>query len=234
MRWLVLSVTSAVLASSVLSVAQARSKGPARFFPDPSSIFAADIAFSRMAREQGQWTAFRKTAADDAVIAVQRPELAANWLKGKQDPPQAVKWQAHRAYVSCDGRLGATTGAWQGPDGAQGYFTTVWRRDKKGEWKWVFDHWDRLMTPRDSVEALEGHVANCKNLPGRRGPGADIMPSPDDRKSSKDHKAEAPPLDESLRWSYDIGTDGSRHVRISLWNGSGYDMVIEDKVGAVR
>lgn len=245
MRWLAFMMAGPVLTALAVPTASARDRGPARFFPDPSSIFAADIAFSRMAREQGQWTAFRKTAAEDAVIAVERRELAQQWLKNKKDPPQVVKWQAQRAYVSCDGRLGASTGGWQGPDGAQGYFTTIWQRNKKGEWKWIFDHWDRLATPRETTDILEGHVASCKGLKGPPGPGAvddgasaplPLAAPPQGRAGRQQRKKDnaPPPVDDSLRWSYDITADGGRTVRVSLWNGSAYDVVIDDVVAAPR
>ena len=32
---------------------------PMRYQPDPSSVIAAEIAFNRLAQEEGQWTAFR-------------------------------------------------------------------------------------------------------------------------------------------------------------------------------
>ena len=35
---------------------------------NPSGFIAAEIAFSRLAQEKGQWTAFRETAAPEAVM----------------------------------------------------------------------------------------------------------------------------------------------------------------------
>ena len=94
---------------------------------NPSAIIAAEIAFNRLAQEKGQWTAFRETAAKDAVMFVPEVVLAQEWLKGRTDPPKSVTWQPHKAFMSCDGRTGVTTGAWQRPDGSVGYFTTVWQ-----------------------------------------------------------------------------------------------------------
>ncbi|WP_216074412.1 hypothetical protein, partial [Acinetobacter baumannii] len=34
---------------------------------NPSDIVRAELAFARLAREKGQWTAFRETAAPDAL-----------------------------------------------------------------------------------------------------------------------------------------------------------------------
>ena len=105
---------------------------PMRYQPDPSSVIAAEIAFNRLAQEEGQWTAFRETAADDAVMFVPDQVLAKDWLKKQADPPASVSWSPSIVYVSCDGRLAASTGNWKRPDGSVGYFTTLWRRDKKG------------------------------------------------------------------------------------------------------
>lgn len=194
--------------------AEARPKGPMRVYSDPSTIAAVEIAFNRLAREKGQWTAFRETAADDAVMFVPEKVLAKDWLKKRADPPAPVQWQPQRIYVSCDGRTAASTGAWQRPDGSTGYFTTIWRIDDKGNWKWVLDHGDVLAKPLSEKEFLEGHVATCLRREGARGPDAPL------------------PADESLLWNADVRADGSREVRVRMWNGADYDLVIDDKVAA--
>ena len=85
---------------------------------NPSAFIAAEIGFARLAQEKGQWTAFRETAHPDAVMFVPQRVKARDWLKAQKDPAEAVKWQPHAVYVSCDGNSGATTGAWQkGPAG---------------------------------------------------------------------------------------------------------------------
>lgn len=195
---------------------------PLRFQPDPSSVIAAEIAFARMAREKGQWTAFRATAADDAVMFVPQKVLAKEWLKGRADPPAPVAWSPSIVYVSCDGNLAASTGNWTRPDGSAGYFTTLWRRDKKGAWRWILDHGDTLASPRAAPEFLTGKVATCKHDQRPDGP-------PPGGKPGKDGAA-APPPDDSLTWTAETGADGSRTVMVRMWNGSGYDAVIEDRV----
>lgn len=202
---------AAVLGLIVLALAGARP--PMRYQPDPSSVFAAEIAFNRLAQQKGQWTAFRETAADEAVMFVPQRVLAKQWLKGRADPPASVTWSPSAIYVSCDGNLAASTGNWQRPDGAAGYFTTIWQRDKKGAWKWIMDHGDRLTAPRPASEFLTGKVANCKRG-GRGGEGASMT------------------KDDSLDWTADAAADGSRRVIVRIWNGSDYDVVIDDRVAA--
>lgn len=215
-----------LLAAGLLGLIAARP--PMRYQPDPSSVFAVEIAFNRLAQQKGQWTAFRLTAAEDAVMFVPQRVLAKQWLKGRADPPKSVTWTASIVHVSCDGNLAASTGDWKRPDGSVGYFTTIWRRDKKGAWKWILDHGDTLARPREPAEFLTGKVATCK----RREQG-DSPPSPPPT-GVKAEKGERPPMpvDESLIWSADVATDGSRRVTVRSWNGTGYDMVIDDRVAA--
>jgi hypothetical protein len=210
---------AALIAASLLGLVAARP--PMRYQPDPSSVFAAEIAFNRLARDKGQWTAFRETAADDAVMFVPQRVMAKQWLKGRTDPPKPVSWTPSVIHVSCDGNLAASTGNWRRPDGSVGYFTTIWRREKNGAWKWVLDHGDTLAAPREASEFLVGKVAMCK----RGEPGLGVRPAPG-------AKTPAPPADDSLIWTADVAADGSRHVTVRAWNGSGYDVVIDDKVAA--
>ena len=98
----------ALLALSLVMLVAA--KPPMRYQPDPSSVIAAEIAFNRLAQQKGQWTAFRETAADDAVMFVPQRVVAKDWLKKQADPPASVSWSPSIVYVSCDGLLAASTG----------------------------------------------------------------------------------------------------------------------------
>lgn len=202
-------IALAVLVPTIAGSACAREKSPRPVQPNPSAVAAAEIAFNRLAREKGQWTAFRETAAEDAVMFVPQQVNAKIWLKDRANPPAPVQWQPYRIYVSCDGRMAASTGAWQRPDGSEGYFTTIWRLDDKDEWHWVLDHGDALKQPLPQQDIVRGHVATCKHM----GQGSDAT-------------------DDSLMWDYEIHNDSSRTVRVRLWNGKGYDLVINDVVAA--
>lgn len=194
---------------------------------NPSAIIAAEIAFNQLAQQKGQWTAFRATAAKDAVMFVPQPTLALEYLKGKADPAKSVKWQPHRAYMSCDGKTGATTGAWQRPDGSVGYFTTVWQfiqtNDRgDGEWKWVLDHGDTLTTLRAPNEMIETRVASCKG----RAP-ATLLAPPEGAKMKTGYSR-----DQSLSYSWIVLPDGARTVEVKLWNGESSETLILDRVAA--
>jgi hypothetical protein len=196
---------------------------------NPSAIIASEIAFNQLAQQKGQWTAFRDTAAKDAVMFDPQPVIALEWLKGKADPAQSVKWQPHKAFMSCDGKTGVTTGAWQKPDGSVGYFTTVWQFIEKnnrgdGTWKWVLDHGDALTAPRAPKEMIETKVASCKG----RAPAA--LTAPPEGATMKTGYAR----DQSLSYSYVVQPDGARSVEVKLWNGEAVETVIADQVAAQK
>jgi hypothetical protein len=189
---------------------------------NPSAIIAADIGFNQLAQQKGQWTAFRETAAKDAVMFVPQPTLALEWLKGQADPVAPVKWQPHKAVMSCDGKTGVTTGAWQRPDGAVGYFTTVWQFVEKnargdGEWKWVLHHADTLAVPRAPKEMIETKVASCKGQ-------APATPS-NDMVEKTSYAG-----DQSLRYTYVVQPNGARTLEVRFWNGAANEIVVRDQV----
>lgn len=194
---------------------------------NPSAIIAAEIAFNQRAQEKGQWTAFRATASKDAIMFVPQPTVALEWLKGRADPAKSVKWQPYKAFMSCDGKTGVTTGAWQGPNGTDGYFTTVWQFVEKnargdGEWKWVLDHIDTLSTPRVPKEMIETKVASCKG----RAPAALIAP-PEGAVMKTGYAR-----DQSLSYTYVVQPNGARTIEVKLWNGEVSETVIVDQVAA--
>ena len=140
---------------------------------NPSAVVKAELSFARLAQEKGQWTAFRETAADDAIMFVPAITEAKQWLNGKADPHSAVEWQPHRISMSCDGSLAVSTGAWQAANGSTGSFVTIWRlenfderhRGKDQEWEWVFDHGTPLDEPLPAPDFIETEVASCTGKP---------------------------------------------------------------------
>jgi len=142
---------------------------------NPSALIAAESAFSRLAREKGQWTAFAETAAETAEMFVPERVLAKAWLKGRANPPVPVQWQPSAVWISCDGGTGVTFGALQGDRNR--WFSTVWERQKKGEYKWVLDQGGTLAAPLKGSDFITGKVADCPARP-RRDPLAEAPPPP--------------------------------------------------------
>jgi len=191
---------------------------------NPSAFIAAEIGFARLAQEKGQWTAFRETAAPEAVMFVPQRVQARDWLKSQKDPAEAVKWQPHAVYVSCDGNAGATTGAWQnGP--ANGYFTTVWLRDpKKGKLTWILDHGDALAAPREAPEFIASKQAVCGSRPA----------VPIEAGGEGEDRAVGLSPDQTLSWTSTVRADKARRVTIRLWDGKEMATVIDDQVAAPK
>jgi hypothetical protein len=226
--------------TSILALAACTPQGPRpRAVPQsasPSAVVAAEIAFNRLAQEKGQWTAFRETAARQAMMFVPEVVDAQTWLKGRADPAKSVTWQPYRAFMSCDGKTGVTTGAWQGPDGSVGYFTAVWQWMEKGrsnpssppnalengEWKWVLDHADTLPTPLLIPEIIETKVASCK------GQANAPINAPAEGVQMKTSFSR----DQTLNYEWQVMPDKSRKVVVRLWNGTGFDEVLLDNVAA--
>ncbi|MBM3594233.1 MAG: hypothetical protein FJX31_00180 [Alphaproteobacteria bacterium] len=188
---------------------------------NPSALIATEIAFNRRAQEKGQWTAFREFAAKDAMMFVPQPVNAQTWLKGRANPPQSVVWQPHQVWMSCDGSLGATRGAWQRPDGSTGYFTTIWRRQKKGDYKWVMDEGDALAAPLEAPELIAARIAGCRSRPGD-------WPAPQ-WTDGEIRGGEA--TDGTLFWQVRVRPDGRRHLSVGLWDGSQWQAAVSTEAG---
>lgn len=221
-------------------MAQSRpSRGmPGGAYANPSAIVAAEIAFNRRAQEKGQWTAFREFAAEDAVMFIPQPVNARTWLKGKADPASSVKWQSGEVWMSCDGSLALSKGAWQQPDGSVGYFTTIWRRNKKNEYEWILDQGDTLATPAQVPDMIAGTVADCgapRQVPSA---GAVLGPLPKKQRYQPAAPGALAPgmtgggasLDGSMTFSYSVDADLGRTVTVSLLRNGTMQQVVESRV----
>jgi hypothetical protein len=206
----------------------ARQPRPLKLSANPSALVAQEIAFARLAQEKGQWTAFREFAGPASVMFVPEPVKAPEWLKAQSNPAAAVKWQVHKVFMSCDGKTGATTGAWQGTGGKQGHFTTVWQKleNKRGDGKWLFtlDDGVPLDEPLKAPEFISSQTASCKG----RAPAALIAPA--EGVVMKQSFA----YDQSLSWTFQYRPDKSRDVKVALWDGEKMNEVISYSVPAPK
>jgi hypothetical protein len=207
-----------LLPLAVLALLAACASGPAgpryqgiQFKPraNPSAVIAAELAFAQLAQDKGQWTAFAETAAANALIFVPEPVVAQGWLKGRANPAQSVRWQPHQVWSSCDGSVAVTRGAWQRPNGTQGYFTTVWQRQKDGAYKWVFDQGDVLYPPLAEPEMIAASVADCTSkqaIAVVKGAWIDSLPASGGGGSD----------DGSLAYEWSVAPDLSRQFSVSM------------------
>jgi hypothetical protein len=201
---------------------------------NPSAIVAAELAFARAAQEKGQWTAFADYAADDAVMFVPEVVRARDWLKGRANPAEAVRWQPHQVWASCDGTLAVSKGAWQRPDGSTGYFSTVWKRQRNGAYKWVLDQGDQLEQPLEAPAMIGGTVADCAARADRfdrRGAGgsAAITAPACDGGTCRGGGASA---DGTLAYSYSVAPSGARELTVRMRQRDEMREVLRSEVAA--
>ena len=179
-------------------------------------MVATEIAFARMAREEGQWTAFAEFAADDAVMFVPEPVNARDWLGTQADPPESVQWQPHRVWSSCDGSLAVSTGAYTQPNGAFGRFVTVWERQDNFTYKFVLDLGEPLSEPLAAPEMVQADVAECGETP------TPVVMSG----RNLTYRANGNSNDYSLYWQVDLTTEGSREFDLYLWRDGARSVVL--------
>jgi hypothetical protein len=190
----------------------------------PQTAVDAERAFAADAWKLGQWAAFRKWSTLDALMFVPQPVNAHEFLDGRKEPPVPVFWWPGRSFVSCDGSIAVNTGPWVREFGKSvGYFTTVWKRQTNGGWKWVYDAGDALSVPSSEGGEVKPRTAACGSKPAR----PQLPPVPTGAKSG-----EGASVDGTLRWHWAVQPDGARRTVVLLWNGSDWDWVIDDEVAA--
>jgi len=247
LKRLALACATALAVLSAPGAAQQRSP---RAYANPSAVIAAELGFSQLAQDKGQWTAFRETAAPEAEMFVPRRVNALVWLKNRANPPVPVRWQPHEVWMSCDGSSAVTRGAWQGRNGT-GYFTTVWQRQpKRGDFRWVLDQGDNLDKPLVAPDMIVAKVADCPP----RGPGGErpTAGGPPPKRKANALPPERPlpaPLpatgaasdadskdgrsrDGTLAWRSSVNPDGARRVTAWLWLDGGWREVLDSRVAA--
>lgn len=127
----------------------------------PSEIIATELAFARLARDKGTWTAFRETATDDAVWPNPGWVNVKSDLKGAPDPAQAIVWEPDAVTVSCDGSFALSTGPATYSSGKRTRFATIWQRQDDGRYKWVVDQGFDLEAGYQKDEMISAGVAEC-------------------------------------------------------------------------
>jgi len=194
-----------------------------------ASAIDAEHAFARDAQRVGQWTAFRKWAAPDAVVFTPQAGWAQQALPAK-DPPKAIRWAPAHSWVSCDGRTAVNTGPWWKVGGTLGgYFTTVWQRTG-GKWRWVYDGGGPLTGTAPPTARPQTHRSTC----GRKAPGAPVIPppplTPKQARTTPEDNGRGESADKTLGWDWKVEKDGTRHFRVFQWTGERYAQVLFNDV----
>ena len=191
----------------------------------------AERALNQDARKKGQWTASRQYAHPDAVMFTPQAIWARDFLRGKKDPPAPSWWSPNVSYVSCDGRLAVNTGPWRSADGrTSGFFTTVWEQND-GRWQWTSDGRHTL---RRSILPQKTPIVRTGSCKGRA-PGPPLSAPPAKRPGpggvTADDYGRGQSGDRTLGWEWRVRPNGIRQFRAYLWNGRGYTVALEQKIG---
>ncbi|RIW15767.1 hypothetical protein D0X99_10105 [Algoriphagus lacus] len=117
--------------------------------PAKESLLEADRSFSKMGREKGLKAAFLHFADPEAILLRDGSEPirgleAIGKSFGPEVPGFVLAWEPEFARVAESGELGYTLGHFQALDSEgkilnKGSYTSVWRKNSKGEWKWLID-----------------------------------------------------------------------------------------------
>ena len=189
----------------------------------PSTIVATETAFARMAREEGQWKAFREFAAEDGLIHGRNGTVKARQVFASlREPDEAVQWRPKAVWMSCDGALAVSQGRFVDPEGIVGSYVTVWQRQDDLSYRYAYD----MASPDDpqpapvveeaplpgeirvtTLDSVEGNVADCP----KRGDGA--LPA---RPMAMANASGVSP-DGTLAWRW-VHLEGSRQFAAAWFN----------------
>ena len=139
-------------------IAEARPHQPV--YADPADVITAEIAFARLAKDKGLAAAMKATAVEGAqVVGTDHlPQNVGAFIKDTPVSLPAAAWQVERAWISCDASIAVT----QGKQGIDDYIT-VWRRQKKGGYKWLLHvaaH-SAATTARSPDDMINAEIAQC-------------------------------------------------------------------------
>jgi hypothetical protein len=203
---------------------------------NPGALVEAEGALAHRVRDKGADAALAATADEAAELIAPARQAARPWLKAHD----ATAWFADRrtdtAWASCDGTAGITLGTWRG-----GWFATVWKRQKKLDFKWLLIDAAPLPTLPPAPDWITGKVADCPPRPapanGQRPAGPPVLralpaampaiaaPAGAD---SQDGRSD----DGSMVWRSTVMPDGSRRLRVWVWQDGAYQAVLDRTTAA--
>tara|TARA_B100000678_G_scaffold80353_1_gene66708 strand:- start:375 stop:1133 length:759 start_codon:yes stop_codon:yes gene_type:complete len=214
-----------------------RALSNATYAAQPSLVVAREIAFARAAREDGQWTAFAKFAADDAVLHGRNgPVPAKSALAGLSDPAESVQWSPRTVMMSCDGKVAVSRGRYLYPQGNVGSYVTVWTRNGyEDDYHWIYDAGGDDVPQPTPVEPAEneivataydyvqGLVADCPR-------GGESAPPPPALPDAGDARREVHlSSDGTLRWMWEHHADGSKYFRADYLTSGAWEKIVEER-----
>ncbi len=109
------------------------------------SLMETELAFSKTCVEKGISPSFLEYFEVDGVVFRPQPESSKK-IYTERTPKGILNWWPVFADVSFSGDMGISTGPWEyrvskltDPKVADGYFVSVWKKQKDGSWKVAID-----------------------------------------------------------------------------------------------
>ncbi len=203
----------ALLAALLPAVLSAKSDQPG------SPLVVADDTFAKMARDQGEWTAFRAFAGPRAELLVPQRVMLSEFGKGLPDQKPATRWRPEQAWISCDGTAGVTFGRWAMPGTKlRGWYESVWAKMRDGSYKMLLRHAQAQSRELLAKPGRKGVRAACTGKPGIPITAPDV---------GTDFKFGAS-YDQTLIWSSAVSPQGQVRIVVSLWDGTRHVPVLID------
>lgn len=109
-----------------------------------AQVRATEIAFAKTLADR-DIKAFEHMIAPDVIWLADKPlhgpaEVLANWRKFFDAPQPPFAWAPETVEVQQGGKLALSTGPVTNAAGKRvGTYTSIWRREKSGEWRIIFD-----------------------------------------------------------------------------------------------
>jgi hypothetical protein len=197
---------------------------------NPSALVEAESALAHLARDKGANAALATTADDTAELLSPARTAARSWLKAHDAAPWFADRRTDTVWASCDGTAGVSAGTWRG-----GWFATVWKRQKKLDFKWLLVDAAPLSALPAAPDWITGKVADC---PPR--PAPEDGPRPSGPPALRPLPAAMPPLeapagadshdgradDGSMVWRSIVLPDGARHLHVWIWQDGAFHAVL--------
>lgn len=126
---------------SMLSCSIAKAQQPI------DELIASEKNFANTSKEQSTKKAFISFVDSNCVgfSGGEQVNIFKEWMNRKEDGSK-LTWAPEFAVISSSGEMGVTTGPWEYREkslldtvSAHGHFATVWKKNRRGEWKAVFD-----------------------------------------------------------------------------------------------